>query len=271
MTAPAPGPEEPFPWIWTEGKRIGREEFRLDPFDEGLLYGRGLFETTRTFGAAPWLWDEHLARLVRSAEALSVPIEQGNLPDRDQVAAFARLLGAGDVVVRLQVTAGGRNGSGRMWLSARPLPEVKDALAACVARFRVSRSDPWAEHKSTNYGLRALAGEEAREEGYDDSLLVDTEGRVLEASRSSLFVQLDGRWRTPALEGGVLAGIARREVLRRPPMAIEEGTLWLAELDRVSAAFLTNSVRGAVAVSRIGARVLERPSIMEQVLAALAP
>lgn len=264
----------PFPWIWTGGKRIERDAFRLDPFDEGLLYGRGLFETTRTFGSVPWLWDEHLARLEQSAAALGIPLDPAKLPSADQVAAFVRSLAAGDVVVRLQVTAGG-GGAGRdhwglAWLSARPLPEAKAALAVCVARYRVSRSDPWAEHKSTNYGLRALAWAEAREGGFDDALLVDTEGRVLEASRANLFVKVDGRWRTPPLEGGVLAGTARQQVLRRAAVPIEERTLAIAELDRVSAAFLTNSVRGAVAVSRIRERGLRHPSELRVILASLA-
>src|SRR5262245_55908007 len=53
--------------IWLNGKIVPREQFYIDPADQGLLFGRGLWECTRTIGGIPWLWPLHVDRLLRSA------------------------------------------------------------------------------------------------------------------------------------------------------------------------------------------------------------
>ncbi len=74
--------------LWIEGKVLPVEKFRIDPFDEGLLFGRGLWESTRTIGGVPWLWPEHLDRLRRTAALLDIEVAPERLPDGGQVRAF---------------------------------------------------------------------------------------------------------------------------------------------------------------------------------------
>ena len=49
--------------LWQNGAIIPIEKFYIDPFDEGLLFGRGVWESTRTIRAMPWLWPLHIERL----------------------------------------------------------------------------------------------------------------------------------------------------------------------------------------------------------------
>src|SRR5262249_47010623 len=49
--------------LWVEGKILPLDQFYIDPADEGLLFGRGAWESTRTVGGVPWLWPLHLDRL----------------------------------------------------------------------------------------------------------------------------------------------------------------------------------------------------------------
>ena len=49
--------------LWADGQVISLDQFRIDPSDEGLLFGRGAWESTRTVNGAPWLWPLHLDRL----------------------------------------------------------------------------------------------------------------------------------------------------------------------------------------------------------------
>src|SRR5688500_5786753 len=54
--------------LWVDGRIVPRDRFHIDPSDEGLLFGRGVWESTRTINSVPWLWPAHLDRLRRTAE-----------------------------------------------------------------------------------------------------------------------------------------------------------------------------------------------------------
>src|SRR5205807_78390 len=71
--------------LWVEGKVVPIDQFHIDPADEGLLFGRGIWESTRTIGGEPWLWSRHLDRLRRTAELLSIDVAPDRLPDSKQV------------------------------------------------------------------------------------------------------------------------------------------------------------------------------------------
>ncbi len=82
------------------------DQFYIDPADEGLLFGRGVWESTRTIGGVPWLWPSHLDRLRRTADLLDIAVAPERLPDAKQVSEYTRALSTQEVVVRLNVTAG---------------------------------------------------------------------------------------------------------------------------------------------------------------------
>ena len=72
-----------------------------------------------------------------------------------------------------------------------------------------------------------LAGRLAREQGYDEALLVTPHGRVLEGPTSSVFYVKDGRLLTPPLDEHILASITRALVIEvtgaeEQPCTLEE-------------------------------------------------
>ena len=93
--------------LWVDGKLTPIDQFYIDPADEGLLFGRGVWESTRTVNGMPWLWAMHLDRLRQSAEVLGIDLAPDRLPTDVQVRDYVRKLSATqDVLVRLNVTAG---------------------------------------------------------------------------------------------------------------------------------------------------------------------
>ena len=83
--------------------------------------------------------------------------------------------------------------------------------------------------KSLSYGANMLASRRARAEGYDEALLVRSDGVVLEGPTCSIFWVRDGRLRTPALETGILASITRRVLVES--LSVEEGSFALQDAD----------------------------------------
>ena len=87
--------------------------------------------------------------------------------------------------------------------------------------------------------------EQARESGYDEAVLLNRYGHLVEGSRSNIFFLKNGALYTPSLSCGCLDGITRRIVLQlarkeKVPCCIVRATL--AQLLAADEAFMTNSL-----------------------------
>jgi branched-chain amino acid aminotransferase len=174
--------------------------------DEGLLRGDGAFEVIRVYDGRPFAFEEHVARLERSAANLRLPI------DSEAVRADAhRLLaqaGAGPDhdLLRIVLTRGGR----RLMLT-EPLAAAPERLRLKSVTYAPTRILDGV--KSLSYAANMLASRLAREDGFDEALLVTPHGRVLEAPTSSIFWVQDQLVLTPPLSDHILASITRAVVI----------------------------------------------------------
>jgi branched-subunit amino acid aminotransferase/4-amino-4-deoxychorismate lyase len=238
--------------LWLNGQLISREQFYIDPSDQGLLFGRGLWECTRTFGGVPWLWPLHLERLRHTAGVLDIDLVPERLPDSNQVTAFVRALTGMDVVVRLNVTAGRPGKAGVVWMTAVLPPSPMAAIRLQTCRGAVPTGHPDITWKTFQYGARLNAGKRARQAGFDNALLLDAEGNLLEAANANIFVRLPDGWATPAAgDDRLLPGTVRRHLLENASLSIREQTIPYTLLSEVREAFLTNSNVGIVPVVQI--------------------
>jgi branched-subunit amino acid aminotransferase/4-amino-4-deoxychorismate lyase len=223
----------------------------ISPDDELVLYGRGLFETTRTFGSIPWLWREHIDRMRQAAEVLGIRIAATELPSADDVASFIRILGQGDQAVRLNVGYTTRNACPMVWMRARPVPTPRRSVGLGIARYRAFHADAWATIKSMNYLARHLSFEEATKEGWDDALILSEAGNVLETAHGNIFAKIDGVWQTPTAGAGLLAGTVRQALLADRLINVREAAMTLDDLTNAEIVAVTNSVRGVEEVTKI--------------------
>jgi len=109
--------------------------------------------------------------------------------------------------------------------------------------------------KTGNYwqNLDALAS--AKRHGCDEALVFNPAGMLVGAAMANVFLQIDGRWVTPALETGARDGAVRAWVLGQ--MEASEEILDAEALQRCSAAFLTNSRIGIRPIAELDGRPLE--------------
>jgi branched-chain amino acid aminotransferase len=94
-----------------------------------------------------------------------------------------------------------------------------------------------------------LAGRLAREQGYDEALLVTPHGRVLEAPTSSVFWVKGEAMFTPPLDEHILASITRAKVIE--VTGAEERTCTLDEMIAADEVFLASTVRVVQPVSAV--------------------
>jgi branched-subunit amino acid aminotransferase/4-amino-4-deoxychorismate lyase len=237
--------------LWVDGRVIPLERFYIDPCDEGLLFGRGVWESTRTIGGVPWLWPLHIERLRRTAALLNIDLAPERLPDSNQVSDYVRSLSSHDVVVRLNATAGRPGKTGIVWMSAALRPQPMASIRLRSRSLPVEKGQPYLTWKTFQYATRLRIGQEAGQAGFDTALLLDTSGNLLEAAHANIFVRLPDGWATPTADGGLLPGTVRRHLLEHAPLPMREQTIPYARLAEVREAFLTNSNVGLVPVAQI--------------------
>jgi len=253
-------------WAWLGGETVSVSEATVPLLDRGLQYGDGVFETLRAEGGGVFFMEEHLARLRAGLGVLR--IDSTGICDlaREGTRAVLDRLGDSAATVKVIVTRGlglggpviGRDAHPRVIVTGREdatdRPERMRAVSSSVAR---NERSPLAGVKSLNYLEMVLARAEASDAGADEAMVLNTSGRVAEASSANVFTLINGRLVTPSLDEGCLPGIVRAEVLRiarASGQGCVEGELEPDDLVRAEEAFLTNSRIGVAALVEIDGR-----------------
>ena len=243
-------------------------------FDRGFLFGDSVYETLRVYRGVPFMREEHLGRLVRSAAGLGFDLRSRCEPLRSSIETLLETARCRNGLLRVVVT----RGSSGLTLSLRGLPEVprtilfytalpEDHDARLAAGFtlhvpkieRTSREALDPAIKSGNKLNNILALAEAERLGYDDCLMLNGQGALAELSSSNLFVVRAGEVLTPSLESGILDGITRGVLLdlcSHHGLPARACTLGLNDLFQAEEAFLSSTSREVVAVKRIDNLVL---------------
>ena len=228
-----------------DGELMRAGEAMIPAGDDGLIRGDGAFDAFPVKDGRPFARSAHLDRLERSCAALMLPCP------RDQIETDIDLLLTrapdGYLVVRVVLTRGGHR--------ICRLESIGDPVALTKpARLLPVTYDPPVildGVKSLSYASNMLATRRAVAEGYDEALMVRSDGVVLEGPTCSIFWVSDGRLKTPALETGILASISRRVILDGMP-PVEEGGFALEDLLGAQEAFLVSTARLAQPIAAIG-------------------
>ena len=188
------------------------------------------------------LLERHLDRLIDSADFYGFACDRHEA--RSALLDCARSFdGTEPRKVRLLLH---RDGSLKLESEIIPLETIAPnarPLRAHIARERTDPTDTMLFHKTTHRPLYATALEAAIEAGFDDVLFLNQRGEVTESARANVFVEKDGRWLTPPIECGLLAGIQRSQILRTQP-GVDERVLFVEDLRQADAVYLSNAVRG---------------------------
>jgi para-aminobenzoate synthetase/4-amino-4-deoxychorismate lyase len=232
---------------------------------------RGVFETMLVLDGKPVELDTHLERLAGSLIALygeDLPSDAADL-----VREEAGGLEHGKLRIAMMPTpAGAEEAPLETEIVTSPVDPaaVFPGPARGIALRSFSLEGGLGEHKWAD--RRLLEQAESDLPPGELSLLVDSDGSALEASRASLFAVGDGWLATPPADGRILPGIARRrtiETARSAGIEVREESLPLASLNGREV-FLAGSVRGIEPVRCLDGVALPRPGeISERVAAGL--
>lgn len=226
----------------------------------------GFFETLLLYQGTLPLAHLHEERYTRSARLLRLPFSWSGMEDR------------------IRERMAHHNATARVRIAATPAPEGP-RLDLDVQPFLFRWEAGWSagiypgEHLQPGppYGIKPLpyqpwarAADWAEGEGWNEALLLNNQGCIAEGSRTNLFLFRGGRWSTPPLSGGCVAGVMRRHLMNLLQSAgtpVTEESITPDQLLSAEGAALTNALRGVIPLSRFGATALDTaPALALQAL-----
>lgn len=241
---------------WHRGELRPFGEIFIPVTDRVFEHGLGLFETMRGQNDQVPLWLWHRRRLVDSAAALNLVLDESRLPGPAEFESLILANGLEKAACRLRLVLTGGTGAsaGEVYVVASPLEPAKiEGLKLADDFWPVDNRDTLVRHKSLNYWARRLAHERASASGADDALSQDQAGAIWESARSALFLVVDGEWIAPPAHGPMLASIAAgaiERLLTEPGQPGLTRRIITAEmLARADEVILANAVRGPMSVS----------------------
>jgi len=217
--------------IWLDGEMVPWREAKTHVLTHTLHYGMGVFEGVRAYhterGTAIFRLNEHTDRLFNSAHILgmTLPCDQETLNAAQRAAV--RENGLDSAYIR-PMCFYGSEGMGlhvnhlrvhcmvAAWAWGAYLGEqnMRDGIRVRVSSFtRHQVNSVMCRAKANgNYMNSMMALKEAQRDGYDEALLLDVEGYVMEGSGENIFIVREGVSYTPDLTSA-LDGITRKTIL----------------------------------------------------------
>jgi len=228
----------------------------LDPAVRALHYGDGLFETLCVRDATCEHLERHLQRLLAGCKALR--LEFSDRPGLEaELQQRAGELGNGVIKIILSRGPGGRGyrfseGQGvTRIVSAQGMPDYPRAWAtqgvrARICELRFGLQPRLAGLKHLNRLEQVMARAEWGDE-FEEGLMLDHHGRLIEGTMSNLFVIRDAELWTPRLDACGVAGVMRSVLLDLAAglgLSVRRETLLPAQLASAQEVFLCNSLIG---------------------------
>lgn len=213
-----------------------------------------------------------MTRLVRSCKALGIPLEWSVADLVDAAKELLRVNGLAGGYIRPIVFYGtgsmGLNPAGAAvrtviaaWEWGAYLGEegIRNGIRVAVSSWRrIDQSSFMPNAKVTGgYVNSVLAKQEALAGGYDEAILLNTDGYVAEGSGENLFLVRDGVVHTPPVAAGVLDGITRRSVdtlLREDGLTVVPTTMTRTDLYYADELFFTGTAAEVTPIREVDGR-----------------
>lgn len=267
--------------IWLDGQFVPWTEVSIPALSHGLHYGTGVFEGVRAYptdqGPAIFRLKDHTDRLLNSAKILNMTVPysaeelnhaQVELLQRNQLEdAYIRPLsffGPESMSLYNQTLNTYTLIAAWHWDSYLGQENLKRGVSIQTSSFthRHANSTLSKAKATGNYLSSMLALEEAKRNGYDEALMLDSDGHVVEGSAEHLFIVRGGELFTPPVTG-TIEGITRDTILKlakEQGLTVTEKLMTRDEVYIADEAFFTGTAVEVTPIAKIDGREIGKGS-----------
>ncbi len=255
--------------IWYNNELVDWNDVKLHVLSHGLHYASCVFEGLRVYDSEIFKLEEHTDRLFHSAKRMDIKIPYSKEEINQATKKIVSVQNVQNGYVRPFVW----RGSEQMAVSAQKTkihvaittwewgtyfdPKLKtEGIKLNISKWRrpAPNTIPWDTKASGLYMICTLSKHEAEREGYTDSLMLDHEGNIAEATGANIFFKDEkGELHTP-IPDSFLDGITRRtviEIAKSKNIKVNERKILPKELSNFVGCFLTGTAAEVTPVSKI--------------------
>ena len=263
-------------YVYLNGEFVKSHEATISVFDQGFLYGDGIFESFRSVGDRLYQFSRHYERLAQSARALDYPLSFSQLDLEKILLELRERNGLLDAYYRITITRGrGQIGFQReisndltCLVIGREFKGFDRAFYEQGIQLRVARTRRNAPEainpkiKSIS-NLNSLLGKlEAKAAGAFEVIMLNNREHICEGSASNIFWTKD-RWVfTPDASTGLLEGVTRSTIMRlceeKLNLRVITGEFKLQDLKFSDEVFITSTSLEVMPVVRVDDYTINR-------------
>ena len=255
--------------IWYNNELVDWTDVKMHVLSHGLHYASCVFEGERVYDGEIFKLEEHTKRFFYSAERMGFKIPYSE----DEINKASKKIVSAQNVLNGYVRPVAWRGSEMMAISAQKTkihvaiatwewgsyfdPKLKvEGIKLNISNWRrpAPNTIPWDTKAAGLYMICTLSKHEAEKQGYTDSLMLDHEGYVAEATGANVFFKdKDGNLHTPTPDC-FLDGITRRtviEIAKSKKIKVIERKIKPEELSNFVGCFLTGTAAEVTPVSQI--------------------
>lgn len=215
-------------YVFLNGEFVRSDEAMVSVFDQGFLYGDGIFESFRSVGDRLYQFPQHFRRLLQSAEALRYPLAFGQEDLESILLELRKRNRLNEAYYRVTITRG-KGQVGFLRAMENELTclvvgrEFQGFESACyrdgshlnVAQTRRNAPEAINPKIKSISNLNSLLGRlEARASGAFEVIMLNNKDHICEGASSNIF-WTRGRWVfTPDVSTGLLEGVTRSTIMR---------------------------------------------------------
>ena len=252
--------------IFLDGKFVKANESSTSLYSQTMHYGYGVFEGIRAYhtenGTKVFKAEEHYERLKKSCEAVNIPF---NSTVQELIDATYKLLqknNLSDAYVRPLIFCHpnmslSRPSTVSIMICAWEWGAYLGDKQLCLTISSFCRPHPRSvkiEAKVCGHYVNSiLATNEAKDKGYDEALLLDSDGYLAEGPGANLFFEKDNVLFTPQL-GNILPGITRSTVLElaeKLKIDVKQGLYTSQDLFNADSAFYCGTAAELIGIESI--------------------
>ena len=255
--------------IWFNGKTVDWADANIHILNHGLHYASCVFEGERVYEGEIFKLEEHTERLFYSAKrmGITVPYTQAEINDacrsitniqKVQNGYVRPLIWRGSEMMAISAQKNKINVAIATWEWGSYFdPKLKlSGIKLNISKWRrpAPNTIPWDTKAAGLYMICTLSKHEAEAQGFTDSLMLDFEGNIAEATGANIFFKNQfGELHTP-IPDSFLDGITRREVIRianSKGIKVVERKIKPEEMNDFVGCFLTGTAAEITPVSQI--------------------
>ena len=255
--------------IWYNNDLVDWQDVKLHILSHGLHYASCVFEGLRVYDGEIFKLEEHTDRLYHSAKKMDIKIPYS----KDEINNATKKIVSAQNVKNGYVRPVAWRGSEMMAVAAQQTkihmaiatwewgtyfdPKLKtEGIKLNISNWRrpAPNTIPWDTKASGLYMICTLSKHEAEKQGYTDSLMLDHEGNISEATGANIFFKdNNGELHTPTPDC-FLDGITRRtviEIAKSKNIKVNERKISPDELSSFVGSFLTGTAAEVTPISKI--------------------